>query len=89
MTVGNCDNCGVCCMGQNLLPLALLSEEDAAFERIAAGPLAGDDRCPCIWLDRETGQCRNYESRPQICRDTLQPGDETCLRLRRDAGIED
>jgi Fe-S-cluster containining protein len=24
---------------------------------------------PCVWLDRETMLCKNYELRPQICRE--------------------
>ena len=99
MAVENCDNCGVCCMGQNLQPLtgnvldrALQRALPAlwqALETVADGPLKGDDNCPCIWLNRFTGKCRNYQLRPPVCRDLIQPGDETCLRLRREAGIKD
>jgi len=104
MAVENCDNCGVCCMGKNLRPLSgnvcdmmaaprrrlvLSPSMREALERVLDGPLGGNDGCPCIWLHRMTGECLHYEYRPQLCRDTLQPGDETCLRLRCEAGIED
>ena len=95
MTVENCDNCGVCCLGQNLLPFsgnlvdARKLPEDLMIEllRIAKGPLFGDDGCACVWLDRATGRCRHYEHRPSVCREGMQPGDENCLLLREAAGL--
>jgi len=93
----NCDNCGACCMGQNLLPLSGNMVDDvgrvsqllqAALEAVLRGPLTGDDGCPCIWLDRMTGKCMNYELRPSICRDVIQVGDDTCMRIREHAARE-
>ena len=88
-----CDDCGLCCMGQNLLPWSMarldavelppeLSDE---LDSIADGPLFGDDGCPCVWLDRVTGKCKHYEHRPTPCRNVLEPGDEVCMRIRRTA----
>lgn len=33
---------------------------------------------PCCWLDQETRKCRFYDSRPMICRESLERGDEGC-----------
>jgi hypothetical protein len=46
----------------------------------------GDDY-PCLWLDRETGRCRHYQYRPEVCRD-FEPGDEDCLAARRRFGLD-
>jgi Fe-S-cluster containining protein len=94
-----CEGCGACCMGQNLLPWSgraygisdhlprVPAKLWAELEAIENGPLAGDDDCPCVWLDRATGKCRHYEYRPATCRDCIQPGDENCLRIRREVGL--
>jgi len=96
-----CDNCGACCMGQNLVPLdadregkyaippALLAELLAiAGPEGAFGPLSGDDGCPCVWLDRATGKCKHYEYRPRVCRD-FKVGCETCIAQRIEVGLLD
>ena len=96
MSVTNCDDCGACCMGQNLVPLsgAMLDNRTLPFDlreelhEVAMGPLAGDDYCPCIWLDRESGRCKHHEHRPQVCRE-FEVGGPDCLRIRREAGVED
>lgn len=36
---------------------------------------------PCIWLDLGTLKCRQYEHRPQACRN-FEVGDEACLLIR-------
>lgn len=90
----NCDNCGACCMGQNLLPLSGNGLDETrlpvvlqeSLERIIAGPLRGHDECPCVWLDRASGLCLHYQYRPSVCRD-LEVGDEDCMRIRRKAGV--
>lgn len=92
----NCDNCGACCLTQNLLPLSGNMVDGAnrlpdamriTLEAVLDGPLAGGDECPCIWLDRTTGKCMNYGLRPDMCREVLEPGDETCMGIRTDAGL--
>ena len=95
LTPTNCDDCGACCMGQNFLPVtacAYGAEVDRlpaayreALEAVLSGPCGGDDGCPCIWLDRETGKCRHHELRPDICRE-FEIGGEDCLRIRRKKG---
>lgn len=94
----NCDNCGACCMGQNLLPLTgnildndgrLSQKTRDKLDQVLFGRLGGDDYCPCIWLNRFTGRCAHYNLRPSFCRDVLQPGDETCLRIRAKHGVKD
>jgi Fe-S-cluster containining protein len=46
----------------------------------------GDDY-PCLWLDRETGRCRHYEYRPEVCRD-FEPGSEECRKFRSRFGLD-
>lgn len=65
---------------------------DDATERLILSPrydLAqakyGDD-LPCIWLNVATGQCRNYEYRPDVCRD-YEVGNESCRELRVSVGL--
>jgi Fe-S-cluster containining protein len=41
---------------------------------------------PCIWHDAETGKCKHYEYRPQMCRD-FEVGCFHCLRMRAEHGI--
>jgi Fe-S-cluster containining protein len=65
------------------LPPDLLAE----LKTIHEGLLAGDDCCPCVWLDRVTGKCKHYAHRPPICRE-LEVGGEACLRLRKAAESE-
>ncbi len=43
---------------------------------------------PCLWHDAVTGKCRNYEWRPQICRD-FPTGGPTCRAIRKGEGIND
>lgn len=91
--VTNCDNCGVCCMRQNLLPYTAHKAEGTfhklpSYHReyltvIAIRPLVGDDGCPCIWLSRLTGRCDEYEHRPQKCRD-FGVGSEACETRREE-----
>jgi uncharacterized protein len=39
--------------------------------------------CPCLWFDLESGRCRHYEYRPEVCRE-FEVGGEECLRLREE-----
>lgn len=92
--IESCDNCGVCCMGENLLPnegatrglLRVPVHLQAELRVILAGPLCGDDGCPCVWLDRATGKCKHYNFRPDICRD-YERGGYACVSARRQSGI--
>ncbi len=86
----DCSNCGLCCMTENLMPWVNRTfgqrgclPKDLAHELAAImdGPLAGWDGCPCVWLNRATGQCKHHEFRPQICRD-YEVGGFSCLRTR-------
>ena len=36
------------------------------------------DGSPCIWFDQESRLCKHYEFRPELCRDEVLPGDESC-----------
>lgn len=90
----DCSGCGACCMGQNLLPLfgsavdgtRLPPELAAGLDVVQTGPLRGDDGCPCIWLDRLTGECRHHDFRPSNCR-ILAVGGGECLRIRAGVGL--
>ena len=90
-----CDGCGACCMGQNLLPMSgnILDKRDIPHDLVSDlmsiyhGPLVGDDKCPCVWLDRATGKCIHYDYRPTVCREMVVGGPD-CLRIRREAGLE-
>lgn len=86
----NCDNCGACCMGQNLLPACcnrhIPTPELDRLVTIFDGPCEGGDEV-CIWLDRYTGRCLHYEWRPELCR-KFEVGGEACLRIRENAGME-
>lgn len=91
----NCDNCGACCMGLNLLPLTgndldgatLPPKLESPLRRILLGPLSGGDECSCVWLNRVTGRCRHHKYRPSFCRE-LPVGGEDCLRIRAQAGMD-
>lgn len=41
---------------------------------------------PCLWLDAETKQCRNYEHRPAACR-VFEVGGKECRSTRREFRI--
>lgn len=96
MAVESCEGCGLCCMGQNLLPLSGAGNDEreiypellAELLAIARGSLFGDDGCPCVWLNRATGRCLHHDFRPSLCRELL-VGGVACLRIRRLAGFEE
>lgn len=94
--ITNCDSCGACCLGQEALPLdnyqgtpppALLAEIAAMRERFNRDGWPGNGE-PCVWYDAETRRCKHYEHRPDVCRDTVKPGDDDCRRIRRKAGVD-
>jgi Fe-S-cluster containining protein len=43
-----------------------------------------EDEGPCMWFDTETRRCRNYDFRPEACRDAVELGDESCLSFREE-----
>jgi len=87
--IESCDGCGACCMAMNSPPFIddhhLMSDQARkSYERgMRQRDLDGwSDGDPCFWLDLETRRCIHYESRPGICRDALDCGDEACRRSR-------
>jgi uncharacterized cysteine cluster protein YcgN (CxxCxxCC family) len=42
---------------------------------------------PCSWFDPETGQCKHYDYRPNVCED-FEVGGEDCLRFRGECGVD-
>lgn len=87
--ITTCDDCGACCTycdsppGYGVpqwrpenLPDNLRIELDEYY--------AGDPKPqgnPCLWWDKETKKCKNYDWRPQICRD-FERGSVDCARVR-------
>jgi len=91
--IPSCTGCGACCLRMTLPPVMTEYPEDATWWRNLPGKLKAEieaaeqtDRFlqPCIWLDLETRQCRNYEHRPPTCREFV-PGCEVCLEDRESA----
>lgn len=58
------------------------------YRAVAAGEIPDrmEEGMPCCWFDHWTRRCRHHEHRPSICR-KFAPGEEACLRLRREQGI--
>lgn len=102
LPVVSCDGCGECCRHQVMPPFVRFDGDPewerlkASRPDLAAGIEAEiarktreddwPDDAPCFWFDIDTGRCRHYEDRPQICRD-FEVGCEDCIRYRDDAGI--
>ena len=95
----SCDWCGACCDGQHLLPLtgnaldgrhlplSLKEPMERMLDREVAKGSADPDG-PCVWFDMAIQRCRHYRYRPSFCRE-FEVGGEDCLRIRREAGIDD
>ncbi len=64
------------------LPPALVAELQTAKGFFMAHGFPPNDS-PCIWYDRDKKQCKHYEHRPEICRDSVKVGDEACRRWRK------
>lgn len=87
--IRDCSNCGVCCTMEadppyteaefQQLPLRL----KLRIEAFRDGPLHGK---PCLFLDRASGRCMEYELRPQACRD-FELGGYRCVSERYRAGV--
>ncbi len=67
--------------------LRILNRYSARLMRGETATVDGKDP-PCCWLNQQTGECRFYEHRPQICRDELLVGDEACHAWREQYGID-
>lgn len=86
--IESCDGCGACCMQQGHPPytddeLQFVPDELLAPINEYLATLEEDDfGQPCIWLDPDTKQCRNYDYRPHVCRD-FERGCDPCVRLRQ------
>lgn len=93
----SCAACSACCEEQGLPPGYLdpslltvlpdrLREEIARHQREEeeTGRTRHERGLPCIWLDTERRRCREYEHRPDRCRDVPVAG-ASCLfwRARR------
>ena len=70
----------------NSLPDHLRLELLAYIEHLRSGKSHPRDGC-CIWFDEKTRGCRNYEWRPQICRD-FERGTEECRNWRNVYGVD-
>jgi Fe-S-cluster containining protein len=64
---------------------AAVSGDEAALEIIANSIMeqTPNKAIACIWYDQQKHTCKNYEWRPDTCRDALEPGDEACLATRK------
>ena len=90
-----CNKCGVCCNHLEIPPF--YGPDDPSFIRLPQrlkdeideyiySPLYKGEDIPCIWLDRSSGKCKNYEHRPNICKNFL-VGSESCRGMRIDVGL--
>jgi len=53
---------------------------------INSGPLKGCESCACVALKgvpMKKVSCSIYENRPRACQTAVNPGDRTCLEIRR------
>lgn len=62
----------------NNMPRRLQAEVSAYLD----GRKGDDYGLPCIWLTPE-GTCKNYQHRPEVCRD-FEPGNDACLEFRKE-----
>jgi Fe-S-cluster containining protein len=71
------------------IPAHLRDEMEAYHKAVDAGEV--DSRyeagLPCLWLDVETGRCRNCEWRPRACKD-FPVGGKDCRWFRDEQGID-
>ena len=68
--------------GVNPLPEILRLELLALAEKYMRDGFPPDGS-PCIWFDEKSRLCKHYEFRPELCRDEVLPGDESCQLWRR------
>lgn len=75
--MGECKRCGHCCrwayfefnVSIKLTPLMKLRGAEVVGDKLLRVPLM------CSQLDPETNLCRDYENRPQECKDFPRSGD--------------
>ena len=98
LPVLTCDDCGVCCRGIGSPPFVgseiLELPENLQEEILVKGTGSIWDKnpneltgSPCYWYDTDTGRCKNYDNRPQICRD-FEIGSWPCLSYRQHYGVK-
>lgn len=64
------------------LPYAAIKSK---WTKQTSGSLKGVSACACVALQGNLlhkVRCKVYKTRPQACRDAMQPGDDACLELR-------
>jgi Fe-S-cluster containining protein len=71
------------------IPTHLRDELEAYHKAVDAGEIDSryEEGLPCLWLDVETGRCRNYEWRPLACKH-FPVGGKDCRGFHRDQGID-
>lgn len=68
------------------LPADLKTELELYLDFLRSGGSHPDGEI-CLWFDKSTKQCKNYDLRPQICRD-FEMGSDFCHSWRRQHGIQ-
>jgi Fe-S-cluster containining protein len=71
------------------IPTHLRDEMEAYHKAVNAGEMDSryEEGLPCLWLDVETGRCRNYEWRPRACKG-FPVGGKSCRAYRDEQGID-
>jgi Fe-S-cluster containining protein len=73
-------------LGKDFVRLHVVSDAIVTVNReVKRGPLKGVclDKCAALIGDVGWGvHCRVYEDRPEVCRSTLEPGDDLCHAIR-------
>jgi Fe-S-cluster containining protein len=92
----DCHGCGVCCTGQEALPVGywlgplgdadprkLPAEIRANLEALAFlfSQHGWPNGTPCVWYDDRTRQCRHHPWRPDICQE-FEVGGPECRHVR-------
>jgi len=81
-----CDNCGLCCMHMGSPPFVpgeyISKNLENEIEAFLDSPRNLHDSKPCLWLDLQTGKCKHYGHRPDVCRE-FEVGGEACERFRK------
>lgn len=98
--IESCDGCGACCMEMNSPPF--IGRDDPEFQTLPKSIqddyLKGmekrdadgwPDGVPCFWLDLDTRKCKQYQNRPEICRNGLERNDDGCRHWRKEFRIQD
>lgn len=84
--------CGACCRTMSSPPLVGKNDDrrlTKAMKKEIAEYLDGenyDPEGPCLWYDRTNNRCKNYDQRPDVCRDFV-PGEVPCFYNRYAQGV--